>query len=72
MSAEELPAALPMTKAIDALEEAFGWAFPPGSPLRSHICSGDGDLLLMPSTGADGAGVEDLSVARAAFDRLRA
>jgi len=64
VSAEELRAALPMTEAIDALEEAFGSGVLPVSPLRSHVSTGDGDLLLMPSTGAAGAGVKLVTVNR--------
>lgn len=53
---------LPITAAIDALEAAFAQ----GSfttPSRSHLETGTGTLLLMPSVGEQGVGVKLVTVA---------
>ncbi|HZD16678.1 MAG TPA: ornithine cyclodeaminase family protein, partial [Actinomycetota bacterium] len=56
-----LSAVLPIGVAVDALEEAFGRALPE-APLRTHVSAGDGDLLLMPAVGVEGAGVKLVTV----------
>ncbi len=62
LTGEELAARLPMAAAIDALAEAFGGEVEPGSPPRTHVQTGDGDLLLMPAFGPEGAGVKLVTV----------
>lgn len=52
---------IPMAAAVDALEAAFGRDLPE-APLRSHVSAGDGDLLLMPAVGMEGAGVKLVTV----------
>jgi ornithine cyclodeaminase len=47
-----------MAAAIDALEEAFRSQDPSGGPLRTHVETPAGSLLLMPATGEDGLGVK--------------
>lgn len=47
-----------MTEAIDALEAAFGAERLPAAPLRSHVETHDGTLLLMPAFGEEGVGVK--------------
>jgi ornithine cyclodeaminase/alanine dehydrogenase-like protein (mu-crystallin family) len=49
---------LPMVAAIDALEAAFGADVLPESPLRTHVDTAAGTLLLMPAHGAAGVGVK--------------
>lgn len=51
-----------MRDAIDALETAFAASEKPDAPLRTRIVTGSGELLLMPATGAPGAGVKLLTV----------
>ncbi len=58
----ELSSLLPMPVAIDALEAAFGAPELPETPQRSHLSVGGGDLLMMPSAGAYGAGVKLVTV----------
>jgi ornithine cyclodeaminase/alanine dehydrogenase-like protein (mu-crystallin family) len=58
IGAEELRARLPMVRAIDALEAAFRDQDPTGGPLRSHIETASGTLLLMPAAGEAGLGVK--------------
>jgi ornithine cyclodeaminase/alanine dehydrogenase-like protein (mu-crystallin family) len=58
IGAEELRARLPMTAAIDALEDAFRTRDPGSGPLRTHVETAAGSLLLMPATGEDGVGVK--------------
>jgi ornithine cyclodeaminase len=57
IDADGLRRALPMAAAIDALERAFSGALP-NAPLRSHVETPAGTLLLMPATGAEGVGVK--------------
>ena len=57
IDAEELRRALPMEAAIDALEAAFRGTLP-RAPLRSHVETPAGTLLLMPSAGDAGVGVK--------------
>jgi ornithine cyclodeaminase/alanine dehydrogenase-like protein (mu-crystallin family) len=58
IGAEELRARLPMPAAIDALEEAFRTRDPGAGPMRTHVDTAAGSLLLMPATGEDGVGVK--------------
>lgn len=53
---------LPMRSAIDALERAFRERDPAGGPLRSHLETPEGTLLLMPATGPAGVGVKLVTV----------
>jgi ornithine cyclodeaminase len=62
VTGEELEARLPMAAAIDALAGAFGGQAAPESPLRSHVQTADGDLLLMPAHGPEGVGVKLVTV----------
>lgn len=55
---EELARRLPMPVAIDALEAAFRDGDPSATPLRSHVPTPDGTLLLMPAVGEPGVGVK--------------
>jgi ornithine cyclodeaminase/alanine dehydrogenase-like protein (mu-crystallin family) len=55
---EVLARSLPMEAAIDALETAFGSETLPESPLRTHIETAAGTLLLMPAHGTSGVGVK--------------
>ena len=58
MSGPALARALPMADAIDALERAFAAETLPEAPLRSHLDTPNGTLLLMPSFGVHGVGVK--------------
>jgi ornithine cyclodeaminase/alanine dehydrogenase-like protein (mu-crystallin family) len=58
VDAESLARALPMTAAIDALEAAFGAARLPEAPLRRHVETRAGTVLLMPAFGDHGVGVK--------------
>ncbi len=58
----ELRRRLPMRAAIDALERAFRDEDPSGSPLRSHVDTAAGTLLMMPAAGAAGVGVKLVTV----------
>ncbi len=58
IGAEELRARLPMAAAVDALEDAFRTLDPTGGPLRTHVETPDGSLLLMPAFGEAGVGVK--------------
>jgi ornithine cyclodeaminase/alanine dehydrogenase-like protein (mu-crystallin family) len=62
IGAEELRARLPMVAAIDALEDAFRTQDPSGGPLRTHVETPAGTLLLMPAVGAAGVGVKLVSI----------
>ena len=57
IDAEDLRRVLPMADAIDALEAAFSGPLPE-APLRSHVETRAGTLLLMPSVGEPGLGVK--------------
>lgn len=50
-----------MGAAVDALEAAFREALPE-APLRSRVAAGEGELLLMPAVGPQGAGVKLVTV----------
>lgn len=56
IGAEELRARLPIAAAIDALEDAFRTGDPGGGPLRTHVETPRGSLLLMPAA-EEGVGV---------------
>jgi len=58
IDADELRRALPMAAAIDALEAAFRERDPAGDPIRTHVDTPAGSLLLMPATSALGVGVK--------------
>ena len=58
IGAEELRARLPMAAAVDALEDAFRTLDPTGGPLRAHVETPYGSLLLMPAFGEAGVGVK--------------
>lgn len=55
---EELRRLVPMDAAIDALQAAFGAERLPEAPMRSHVETEAGTLLVMPSHGAPGVGVK--------------
>jgi ornithine cyclodeaminase/alanine dehydrogenase-like protein (mu-crystallin family) len=69
IGAEELRARLPMEAAVDALEEAFRTLDPGGGPLRTHVETPAGTLLLMPAFGETGLGVKLVSLTPANPDR---
>lgn len=58
IDADALARLLPMEAAIDALEDAFGAETLPQAPVRSHVETGSGSLLLMPAHGTLGVGVK--------------
>jgi len=58
IGAEEVRALLPIAAAIDALEVAFRAQDPGGGPIRSHIDTPAGSLLVMPASGEAGVGVK--------------
>jgi len=62
IGAEELRARLPMVAAVDALGEAFGTQDPSFGPLRTHVETPHGSLLLMPAFGEAGVGVKLVSL----------
>ena len=69
MDAETLARALPMTAAIDALEAAFGAERLPEAPMRTHIETRAGTLLLMPAFGEPGVGVKLVTLTPSNPDR---
>jgi ornithine cyclodeaminase/alanine dehydrogenase-like protein (mu-crystallin family) len=62
IGAEELRARLPMAAAVDALEDAFRTLDPTDGPLRTHVETPHGSLLLMPAFGEAGVGVKLVSL----------
>ncbi len=58
LDAAELRRRLPMLAAIDALEAGFRAQDPSAAPLRSHLVTPAGSLLLMPAFGEGGVGVK--------------
>lgn len=58
LDAAELRRRLPMRAAIDALEAGFRSQDPTVVPLRSHLATPAGSLLLMPASGDGGVGVK--------------
>ena len=69
IGAEELRARLPMGAAVDALEEAFRTLDPTGGPLRTHVDTPHGSLLLMPAFVEAGVGVKLVSLTPANPER---
>jgi ornithine cyclodeaminase/alanine dehydrogenase-like protein (mu-crystallin family) len=69
IGAEELRARLPMEAAVDALEEAFRTFDPDSGPLRTHVETAAGTLLLMPAFGEAGLGVKIVSLTPGNRDR---
>ena len=69
VDAESLARALPMTAAIDALEAAFGAERLPEAPLRTHVETPAGTLLLMPAFGEPGVGVKLVTLTPSNPDR---
>jgi ornithine cyclodeaminase/alanine dehydrogenase-like protein (mu-crystallin family) len=62
IGAAELRARLPIAAAVDALEEAFRTLDPASGPLRTHVETPRGSLLLMPAFGEAGVGVKLVSL----------
>jgi ornithine cyclodeaminase len=62
LDASELRRRLPMAAAIDALGAGFGAQDPSVAPLRSHLTTPAGSLLLMPAAGDGGVGVKLVTV----------
>jgi ornithine cyclodeaminase/alanine dehydrogenase-like protein (mu-crystallin family) len=58
-----------MSAAIDALETAFAADTLPEAPLRSHLETPGGTLLMMPSHGAPGVGVKLVTLTPSNADR---
>jgi ornithine cyclodeaminase/alanine dehydrogenase-like protein (mu-crystallin family) len=69
IGAEEIRARLPMAAAVDALEEAFRSMDPGSGPLRTHVETPAGTLLLMPAFGEAGVGVKLVSLTPANPER---
>lgn len=66
---DELARRLPTRAAIDALEAAFRDGDPSATPLRSHVSTPAGTLLLMPAVGEAGVGVKLVTLTEANPDR---
>ena len=64
VDANELARLLPMEAAIDALQVAFG-AELPSAPMRTHLETASGSLLLMPAHGSPGVGVKLVTLTEA-------
>jgi ornithine cyclodeaminase/alanine dehydrogenase-like protein (mu-crystallin family) len=62
IGAEELRAILSMEDAVDTLEDAFRTPDPAAGPLRTHVETPEGSLLLMPAFGEAGVGVKIVSL----------
>ena len=58
LDGDEVRRRLPMRDAIDALEAAFRDGDPSATPMRSHVETPRGTLLLMPAVGDAGVGVK--------------
>lgn len=71
IDAQALADVLPMEAAIDALEVAFGADLLPEAPLRAHVDTAAGTVLLMPAHGAAGVGVKLVTLTPANPDRGR-
>ena len=65
VDADELGRRLPMEATIDALETAFRDGDPSVTPLRSHVDTPSGTLLLMPAVGETGVGVKLVTLTEA-------
>lgn len=62
IDAARLSELVSMAEAVGALEEVFGSAGPPPTPLRAHVDTAWGTLLSMPAAGPQGAGVKLVTV----------
>lgn len=62
IDADELRRLLPMAAAIDALEEGFRSQDPSATPVRSHVETPAGSVLLMPAAGDGGVGVKLVTI----------
>ena len=69
IGAEELRARLPMIAAVDALQDGFRTLDPTGGPLRTHVDTPGGSLLIMPAFGEAGVGVKLVSLTPANPER---
>ena len=69
IDAAELERVLPMEAAVDALEAAFAADRLPAAPLRSHVDTMAGTLLLMPAHGDLGLGVKLVTLTEGNPDR---
>ncbi len=69
VDADELARRVPMEAAIDALETAFRDGDPSTTPLRSHVDTPAGALLLMPAVGKAGVGVKLVTLTEANPER---
>jgi ornithine cyclodeaminase/alanine dehydrogenase-like protein (mu-crystallin family) len=69
VDAETLARSLPMTAAIDALEAAFGAERLPEAPMRTHVETRAGTLLVMPAFGEPGVGVKLVTLTPSNPDR---
>ena len=58
VDAGAIHARLSMRAAIDALAAGFRDLDPSATPLRTHVQTPAGSLLLMPASGATGVGVK--------------
>jgi ornithine cyclodeaminase len=58
IDADALARLLPMAAAIDALAAGFGASRLPDAPMRTHLSTPAGSLLLMPAFGSQGVGVK--------------
>jgi ornithine cyclodeaminase len=71
VDAHEVRRRLPMDVAIDALQAAFGAERRPEAPLRTHLQTTAGTLLVMPAHGVPGVGVKLVTLTEANPDRGR-
>lgn len=62
IDAAELRRLLPMSRAVEAVERAFGAEMQAVAPQRSRMPAGPGELLLMPAAGSYGVGVKTVTV----------
>ncbi len=69
IDAAEVARLLPMEAAIDALEAGFGADRLPEAPLRSHVGTRAGTLLVMPAHGDPGVGVKLVTLTEANPER---
>lgn len=58
VDAGELARIVPIAVAVDALEAAFRDGDPAATPMRSHVTTPQGTLLMMPASGSSGVGVK--------------
>ncbi|MGH2539808.1 MAG: ornithine cyclodeaminase family protein, partial [Actinomycetota bacterium] len=62
VDARELARIVPIASAVDALETAFRDGDPSATPMRSHVSTPRGTLLMMPAVGDPGVGVKLVSL----------